>query len=81
MIVLDVTITGTTEVTGEDGTVIGGTSGTTSHHVGWDGEWVEDGDSATLTAQRNEVIALFPGVRVEEITINPVPADTEPTPA
>jgi hypothetical protein len=75
MIILDVTILGRTEVTTEDGTVIGGAMGETSHHVGWEGEWVTDGDSATLTAQRNEVIALFPGVQVDEITITPAPAE------
>jgi hypothetical protein len=81
VIVLDVTIVGRTVVTSADGTVIGGATGETSHHVGWDGEWLTDGDPATLTAQRNEVIALFPSIQVEEITITPAPADPEPTPA
>lgn len=52
---------------------IGGVMGTTTAKVGWDGEWVTDGDAATITAQRNEVAALFPDIEIDEISITPEP--------
>jgi hypothetical protein len=76
MLVLDVVIKGRKTVnSAENGLiVVGGVVGTMTAKVGWEGEWVTDGDAATLTAQRNEVIALFPDIEIDDITITPEPA-------
>jgi hypothetical protein len=71
MQILDVTISGTWTV--PDGGVVD----VRTVKVGWDGEWVEDGDVATTTAQRNEVIALFPDVEIQDVSIVPEPIAPE----
>jgi hypothetical protein len=74
MITLDVTITGERRTYAPDGiTVIGGVTGTFTAQVGWNGDWLTDGDPAELDSQRNEVVALFPQYVIREITITPEP--------
>jgi len=39
--------------------------------VGWEGEWVTDGDPATITAQRNEIASLFPDIEIRDMVVIP----------
>lgn len=74
MIILDVVIHGATMAAEDGAKPGGGVVGITTAKVRWEGDWVTDGDAAAITSQRNEIAALFPGIRITDMSITPEPA-------